>query len=309
MEMANQAQRKKITPPEIRVATKSDAAKIMELVQFATHRHVHVDWYLPGDWIGSPSFLLQVQTEVSAETLTLGNRLFDPKVDVQACLAITADPPPAAWVRITAVKNDLDPQQTIQKLLHPILNTLKKEKITQIGWLAIDPWPNEWLAELGFKQENAIITYRKTDVDIPEIAPREDLIIRPVERDDLPHLAEIERVAFEPLWRHSAHALQMAQGQAFSFDVVLYKDLVVGFQLSARGQQGVHLARMTIDPAHHGKGIGSLLLAHAFAGYHQRGLSDVSLNTPMDNTASKMLYEKFGFVATEDIFPVWVMNL
>ena len=309
MELANQAQNKKMNPPEIRVATRSDAANIMDLLQISPYRHIHVDWHLPGDWIGAETFLIQVQTEVASDIPNLVNRMFSPKVHMQSCLAVTADPLPAAWVRLAAVANELEPQEAIHKLLEPICKKLKREQITEIGWLAIESWPNTWLPKVGFNKKNEIITYRKTDTDIPQVALRQDVEIRPVAFKDLERLAEIEALAFDPLWRHSVHALQMARSQAFSFDVALYQEELVGFQLSARGQRGVHLARLTIDPSYQGTGIGSTLLAHAFVGYHNRGLYDVSLNTPSDNLASKILYEKFGFEATQDIFPVWVMNL
>jgi ribosomal protein S18 acetylase RimI-like enzyme len=308
MEMANQAQNKKKNPPEIRIASKSDAANVMDLLQSTTQRHIHVDWYLPTDWIGAPTFLLQLPQAVAPETQNLTNVLFTSE-KIQACLAITPDPLPAAWVRVAAVRNNLDPQIVLPSLLQPMLETLKRDGVTEIGWLIIEPWPNSWLTQLGFTQANEIVTYRKTDVDIPKMALRSDIMIRPVERHDIERLAEIETLAFAPLWQHSASALNTARSQAFSFDVALYDDRIVGFQLSAKGHRGVHLARLTIDPTYQGKAIGSTLLAHALSGYHSRGLYDISLNTPADNIASKFLYEKFGFMATEDVFPVWVMNL
>ena len=309
MELANQRQDQKKKPPEIRIASRSDAANIMDLLQFATRRHIHVDWYLPTDWIGAKTFLVQVQTEVGSDVPTLTNRLFDPKIDLQAAMAITAEPLPAAWVRLAAVKNDLDSKGTIKTLMDPILVQLKEAGVTAIGWLAIESWPNQWLGELGFVHETDIVTYRKTDVTIPKARADQAVEIRPVETGDFERLAEIEKLAFTPLWRHSADALKKAQSQAFSFDVAVFADHVVGFQLSARGQHGVHLARLTVDPSFQGQGIGFSLLSHAFAGYHKSGLYEVSLNTPANNQASKILYEKFGFVATQDIFPVWVMNL
>ena len=309
MELANHQQNKKKKPPEIRIASRSDAANIMDLLQFATRRHIHVDWYLPTDWIGAKTFLVQAQTEAVSDMPNLTNRLFDPKIEIQACMAITAEPLPAAWVRLAAVKNDFDPQETLKTLLDPILVQLKEVGVREIGWLAIESWPNQWLTALGFRHETDIVTYRKTDVTIPKARVDQAVEIRPVTAGDFERLAEIEKLAFTPLWRHSADALKKAQSQVFSFDVAVFDDNVVGFQLSARGQRGVHLARLTVDPSFQGQGIGFSLLAHAFAGYHKSGLYEVSLNTPANNQASKNLYKRFGFVATQDIFPVWVMNL
>ncbi len=306
MEMANQTQPPKNNAPEIRVAIRSDAAGVTDLLKSTPYRHIHVDWYLPGEWIGSPGFVVQTKRE---EQTAVSNKLFGPKDKIQACFAATADPLPAAWVRVTAVSSELDPKTTVKQLAAPVIEHLKSQHVTEIGWLTVESWPNEWITELGFTQQNEIITYRKEDVDYPRVAPRDDILIRPVEPTDFERLAEIEEAAYTPLWRHSAHALKIAYAQQFSFDVVLYGDVIAGFQLSARGQQGVHLARLTIDPAYQEKGIGSALLAHTMEGYHNRGMVSASLNTQRDNVASQLLYKKFGFVPTQDIFPVWVMNL
>ena len=306
MEMANHEKPLNRNVPEIRVATKSDATGVMDLLQTTPYRHVHVDWYLPGEWIGSPGFV--VQTKALAQT-AVSNKLFGPKDKIQACFAATADPLPAAWVRVTAVAAELDPKETLTQLLPPVVTFLKSQNVTELGWLSIETWPNAWLRELGFEQQNEIITYRKEDVEYPQVPPRDEILIRPVEPKEFDRLAAIEAAAYTPLWRHSAQALKAAYAQRFSFDVVLYEDVIAGFQLSVRGQQGVHLARLTIDPAYQKKGIGSVLLAHTLAGYHNRGMVHASLNTQRDNVASQFLYTKFGFVPTQDIFPVWVMNL
>lgn len=309
MEMANQSQSKENSALKIRVATRSDASGVMELLQTAQYRHIHVDWYLPGDWIGAPSFLVQTKKEPEPSRKTLTTQLFGPKNRIQACFAATADPHPAAWVRLAAVTGELEPEETIKQLCVPAIAYLKGKGVTQIGWLALDTWPNKWITKLGFAQENELITFRKEDVNLPDIAPYDGMIIRSVLTDDFERLAEIERLAYTPLWRHSAHAFKMAHSQLFSFDVAILDDVIVGFQLSARGHQGAHLARLTIDPAYQRRGIGSALLAHTLKGYHNRGLVHVSLNTQMDNVASQLLYKKFGFVPTQDSFPVWVMNL
>jgi ribosomal-protein-alanine N-acetyltransferase len=125
----------------------------------------------------------------------------------------------------------------------------------------------------------------------------------------LPRLAEIEAITFDPLWRHSAIALALAHQQAWSFDVAEMNGHIVGFQFSTRSPRGAHLARMAVHPHYQGRGVGAALLARAMAHYHAEGLRRVTLNTQMDNLASKRLYERFGFRPSGEEFPVWVMAL
>ncbi len=58
MELANLWVAQHGVPDWIRVAAKSDAAAILRLLQTAVYTHLHADWHLPGDWIGSPGFVV-----------------------------------------------------------------------------------------------------------------------------------------------------------------------------------------------------------------------------------------------------------
>jgi len=186
---------------------------------------------------------------------------------------------------------------------------LRAAGMQEIAWLTIQDWPNQWLAKLDFDQATQIETYVKESATLPTVPEIPNLIFRHVYETDLEHLARLEEKAFAPLWRHSTRGLALARHQAFSFDVALLDDRIVGFQLSTPSDYGVHLVRITIDPDLHRSGIGSALLAHAFHGYHRRGRYRVTLNTQIDNDASQYLYRKFGFFASGQQFPVWVKQL
>jgi ribosomal protein S18 acetylase RimI-like enzyme len=84
---------------------------------------------------------------------------------------------------------------------------------------------------------------------------------------------------------------------------------IVGFQLSTASGSTAHLVRLTVSTEWHGQGIGSALLAHAITSYRANGLSQVTLNTQLDNIASQFLYRKFGFNATGQRLPVWALPL
>ncbi len=240
------------------------------------------------------------------KTRPSGNR---DEVEITACLAAAPDPAPAAWVRVAALRDGGDITTVLSAMLDPILPWLCREGVTELGWLAIESWPNPWLPDLGFRLANEIEIYVKEDTAVPPIRTIPHLHIRPVTESDLGPLAALEAKAFVPLWRHSARALQLARSQAASFDVVEVAGELVGFQLSTRSRHGVHLARMTIDPAWQGQGIGSVLLTHALRGYYRRGLYRVTLNTQIDNIPSQRLYRKFGFSASGERIPMWVLDL
>jgi ribosomal-protein-alanine N-acetyltransferase len=190
-----------------------------------------------------------------------------------------------------------------------VVAELQQEPISQIGWLLTEAWPAEWLTALGFRHLIQIETHVKEPLEETWVASVPGLQIRPVRSEEMAVLAEIEAVAFEPLWRHSATALGLARQQAGSFDVAVLDGRIAGFQFSTRSPRGAHLARMTVHPAYQGRGIGAALLAEAISQYRAEGLRRVTLNTQVDNLASKRLYGRFGFRPSGEEFPVWVREV
>ncbi len=174
-----------------------------------------------------------------------------------------------------------------------------------IGLARSQEWPNRCLPALGFEQINQIETYVKYDLDVPQFHQAPDLIIRPVQPRDFAALAEIETIAFEPLWRMSSDTLALAQRDALCFDVAEGNGRVVGYQLCSYGANSAHLVRLTIAPQVQGQGVGSALLAQAIRTAAYDGLRYISLNTQVDNSTSQHLYKKFGFLPTGERLPVW----
>ena len=308
MEIANIMVNGDVKDSRYRIATRADAGEIMRLLQTAVYRHIHIDWYVPGDWLGSSGFVVKNDpTKIRSRNQFV--KLMGAKQPIEACLAIAPDPKPIAWVRLAGLKNQELAFDDLKKMLQIATTAMKKDGVNAIAWLAVEEWPNEWLPRLGFKQINHIQTYVKEDSKYPEPTAVAGLDIRPMLDKDLDQLAHLEAKAFNHLWRHSGKGLGLAKNQSFSFDVALMEEQVVGFQLSTPNDYGVHLVRMTVDPAWQQKGIGSVLLAHSIRGYHRRDRYRITLNTQVDNLPSQKLYLKFGFRPNGQKFPVWALKI
>lgn len=269
---------------------------IGRLLSSATMRHLHADWHLPVDWLGTPGFVLCEQEWAEGDE------------EIVACLAVGADPPPAAWVRVAAVKRDLYAERWLHEMLGQTLPWLRDHGVSILGWLAEEEWPERWLAGLGFRRVNWIITYSLNLTPVKATIPG-PVAIRPATPADAPRLAEIEREAFDPLWRHSRQGVLAAFQEAMSFDVAELEGRVVGFQYSVDGHDGdsAHLVRLTVAPEAQGQGIGSSLLWAAMQAYGEKGLRRVTLNTQADNHASHRLYKRFGFQELANRVAVWAM--
>lgn len=288
----------------IRVAGRDDAGAIMRLLRQGAHRHVHVDWHAPGDWLGLPSFLVLEQPASAGRSM---HRLgLTAESELLAVLAVAADPLPAAWVRLAATRS-AEAFGQLSALHAAVLDSLEPG-VDEIAWFLTDDWPESWLERLGFRCASQVITLAKRGGDLTDYSSPAGLKIRPVELNELTVLADMEVAAFEPRWRHSAKALRLAWQKSISFDVAELDGEPVGFQFSTGGRLGAHLARMTVRPEQQGRGIGAALLANALTGYRLRSGGQVTLNTQADNVASLRLYGRFGFQPTGLSFPVWSMS-
>ena len=294
MELATLAPRV-APPPTVRVATKEDAPTILQLLSGQAYQHIHVDWFLPGDWLGTAGFVLAEH----------GRQL-------HACLAVGAEPPPAAWVRVAAVAWEMRyrPLPLLRPLFEAVLPYLAAQGVSQLGWMSGQSWADKWLPELGFEIVAWLESYVKEDMAVPPHIPNPAVAIRPARAEDLPLLAEIETAAFAPLWRQSGRSLQLGWGQALSMEVAEIDGRVVGYQHSVPTQENcAHLARIAIHPAWQGQGVGAALLAQAVRGYAALGFSHASLNAQVEGTAAHALYTKFGFHPISYRVPVWVRDV
>ena len=291
----------------VRVAKESDAGDIVKLLRRARHSHVHSGWYLPVHWLGQPGFLLYEQ---APPVNSLMNKLWGEEILLQACLAATADPLPFAWIQVAAIGHIEDTLSVLAAMLSQAETVLRQAAVTQLGWMPVNSdWPDHWLRELDFTEINRVQTYIKRTMSLPEVKSVPGLHIRPVTLEDIPYLAQIEVDAFTPLWRNSAAGLTAAMHQAFSFDVALLHEELVGFQLSTSSQDIAHLARLTIAPHVQQQGIGGALLTHAIQGYARQQIRSISLNTQTDNIVSQRLYDKFGFVPRNQWLSIWAKEL
>lgn len=296
MQLANSTNGRHSTPTVVRMATQGDARGVQQLIRDAAFVHIHADWHVPGDWLGERGFMLHLGRLEAAS----GER------QLEGCLVIAADPPPAAWVRV-AVTRPEDGYPILEGMMTAALANLDPE-IDEVAWFVVDEWPESWLANMGFRPKTEVITLEKNDLTVPPFASPSGLEIRPVRPGDFPALADIEAEAFEPIWRHSAEGLHLAWRQSVVFDVALEGDRPVGFQFSTRTFNGAHVARMTVHPGRQQRGIGAALLAEAIHQFEAKNLNRVSLNTQIENMASQKLYKRFGFVESGQSFPVWTLG-
>ena len=281
---------------EIRIATQNDLDLVTNLAQNATYRHRHVDWFELKEFLDRPTFLLSKHQNGD-----------------QGAIAVFPDTPGAAWVRFAAVNrvegNRHEAFLQLAEMFNMVIPPLQRENVTEIGWMSHLRWPDRWVKPLGFDTTSEMITYGKEAFELPPARQTAGLKMRSAFPEDMRTLAAIEARAFEPIWRHSARSLHFAWRDALSFDIASVDSKIVGFQHSTRHGDTAHLARLTVDPAYQGSGVGSNLLIRAIKNYQKAGVTQITLNTEVDNEVAQRLYTRFGFKRTGYNIPLWRMKI
>jgi ribosomal-protein-alanine N-acetyltransferase len=144
-------------------------------------------------------------------------------------------------------------------------------------------------------------------------------ILRPMEPDDVPVVAAIDRLSFPTPWPASAfrHELQRKRAHYYAllrsdedeatssgrgwarwarrfFDAERGSRTVgyVGFRLQGSGG---HITTIAVHPEFRGRGLGDLLLLAALDKMQARGVDVVTLEMRPSNGIAYQLYRKYGF--------------
>jgi len=172
-------------------------------------------------------------------------------------------------------------------------------------WLTV-PLEREW----GFRLHTAVVGYEKVDWHIPARG-NQKVSIRPVRREDIPALVEVDAAAFHPIWQNGPRAFARFQQTEPVFIVAEMQGQVVGYLFGRVNldTQHAHLIRVAVHPTWQGRGIGVRLLAEGLDALREAGAEFVTLNTQQDNQRSQRLYRWFGFRRIGEEMLVWVKAL
>jgi hypothetical protein len=118
------------------------------------------------------------------------------------------------------------------------------------------PWLEPILLENGFEQVNQIVLFEMNSQSVSQPQTNAGWLIRPMVPGDLPRLTDLDAAAFDPLWRNSLEGLASAFNQACYASVAENDSGLIGYQLATGGAFGTHLARLAVQPATRGRGLG-----------------------------------------------------
>jgi ribosomal protein S18 acetylase RimI-like enzyme len=278
-------------PISIRQATEQDRQKLAMLIHFEVYVHRHLDWRSPLDWLGYQPYLIAEEDE-----------------KVVAALACPPDPPNVSWLRLFAVSSHLSLERAWQVLWPAARDACwGMNSIERVAVIPLHRWFRSVLRESEFSLTHRVVMLNWDRRQNPlEPEPEFDnIIVRPMNLDDLPIVHMVDSAAFKHEWKNSQSSLELAYRQAAIATVAEYDGELVGYQISTASPLGGHLARLAVLPDSQRKGIGTALVRDMLWQFERRGAERVTVNTQEDNQASLALYQKAGFELTGESYPVF----
>ncbi|MFN3928452.1 MAG: GNAT family N-acetyltransferase [Thermoflexus sp.] len=274
-----------------RPATRADRTAILQLIRQHRRAQLALDWWSLEEWLDAPTaWVVERMGQIVAFWLGI-------RVDS-----------PVAWLRGAAVADGEDAAALFQQLWPPFARALASQGAEQAVGMAYGEWLEPVYHAAGFTRRTVVITLRKDDWRIPEI-PAVPVDIRRATLTDIPRIAEVDRLAFEPMWWYGPTILTRAWHQVPYFIVAEEEGEIVGYAfLDLYGMHG-HIVRLAVHPRHQGRAIGARLLAESLRYLIDLGAYPITLNTQIENQVSQALYRRFGFHPTGQEISIWGYSL
>ncbi len=190
-------------------------------------------------------------------------------------------------------------------LLLPQAQQVARDKNLQaLVYIGNATWLIDQLEQRGFETREWIVAFERQGTEPPPFPVLAPATLRTAHYNDLPALLRLDNLAFEHIWHKSAGNFSEALARADSFTVAIIDNQIVAYQWCEMYGQHAHLTRLAVNPNFQGRGIGAQLLHRAITDALSLNANMITLNTQQTNRRSQALYERFGFVSTENRMPV-----
>lgn len=274
----------------IRQAVANDSSIIANLISDADFIHRHLDWTPLLEWITSSPFLI---SEVEGKLTGL--------------LACPPDPAGVAWVKCFACNNP----SVLMKTFKAFLDTIREEKLLNTDYLyvlGLQDWFIRLLVENQFSEfQKVVVLQHQAGVNPPSKATT--ALIRPMQMSDIQEVAELDSLAFEPIWVISPHSMKFAFLQSAHASVIDLDGKICGYELSTSSSSSAHLARVAVHPDHQNENLASTLIREMIAHFHRNNIFSITVNTQKENHQSMALYRKTGFHLTGEQYPIYRLKI
>lgn len=149
--------------------------------------------------------------------------------------------------------------------------------------------------------------------------PPVSIIVRGMDRPDIPAVVEIERCCFGDRWSAAAFSSEL-ENPSSAYLVGLLDKRVIGYAGFWLILEEAHITTIAVHPHERGQRIGEQLLWHLIEESARRGAKWMTLEVRNSNLVAQRLYQKYGFSSLgkrrgyyqddgEDALVMWTENI
>jgi [ribosomal protein S18]-alanine N-acetyltransferase len=206
-----------------------------------------------------------------------------------------------ADIQLVAAEAGRRGEGLLGQLVDTTLPILQNQACTGLVALAPPGWLSEGLSKGGFRVEDQVVTYARSDGEAPRQSQHGGRVrLRAASAADAPSILTLNALAFEPLWRYDDSVIV---GWLMDSDHAVVAEIdghVAGFALTTAGLTGnySHLIRVATHPDFRGFGVGRRLVVDSIRHARENSAPGLALNTQASNEVSRRLYESLGFRLT-----------
>lgn len=230
------------------------------------------------------------------------------KETIRAAMLSSLYRSPVATGRVLALRDLPDMQSTFDLLLPYAEACLAGQGARWMSFTNGPDWLLNGLATHGYRLQDRVIVYSKRDWQAGREGNRE-VKVRQATPEDLAPIIALDAEVFEPFWQLNPAIVQHAISNSAYLLVAESEQSMTGYLLAERQGDEAHIGRIGVAPKYQRQGIGTRLMAEAFALMRNDGLETAYLNTQEDNLPSRALYEGLGFQLTGESDVIWAKPL